>query len=99
MVNTPTKAGSGLSGFSDISNKTKLYAVSEYRHTRGVIGCPFSRSEYFIIVAILDVKTITEIVIARGTCCIFVSHGRSTTYSNTATTIEMPMLNLFNALI
>lgn len=99
MVNTPTKAGSGLFGLSDVSNKTKLYAVSEYRHTRGVIGCPFSSSEYFIIVAILDVKTITAIVIARGTCCILVSHGRSTTYSNAAITIEMHTLNLFNALI
>ena len=99
MVNTHTKAGSGLFGLSDISNKTKLYTVSEYRHTRGVLGCPFSRSEYFIIVAMLDAKTIIAIVIARGTCCIFVSHGRSTTYSNTATTIEMHMLNLFHALI
>lgn len=99
MVNTQTKAGSGLFGLLDISNKTKLYAVSEYRHTRGVFGCLFSRSEYFIIVAILDAKTIIAIVIARGTCCILVSHGRSTMYSNTAITIDIHMLNLFNALI
>lgn len=99
MVNTPTKAGKGLFWLLDVSNNTKLNAVSEYRHTRGVFGGFFNRSAYFIIEAILDENTIAAIVIAKGICCVLVNQGRSETYSNTATTKDTQILNLFNALI